>query len=359
MSSIMSEIWNSLSVSFDREKVYKIVDIRKCIPNEWNPNVMSNINFDKLKRAIDKKGSNASDPILIRPIDDWNYQIIDWFHRWRAMQELWFDEIVATVEELDDKEARIRTLAKNKFRGEPDQVLLANLINSLRVDYWVTDEELAEELWYSEKEIQWYIDLVDFDFEKYKDKEEDIDEIAESASKEVIIQDYSVMLTGWQLNEVERAVWAAIDAGAENSRASWIATMSIYFRKEVERWLVDTSILDEAINTNTLRKQSPYVQEAWWEVNWLEMVLDAKWIKTPEQIKADWLMTLAIYFRLCKEKGLINNELLAEAISENSYLKQDTTVEDEAMWKELSAELETYLWKEEIEWLDDSSELFK
>ena len=69
------------------------------------------------------------------------------------MQEEWFEEILANICELDDKEARLHSIGMNKFRSTIDEIKLAELIESLREDYWMDDEEIMKKAWLWESEI--------------------------------------------------------------------------------------------------------------------------------------------------------------------------------------------------------------
>lgn len=99
---------------------YQIIDIDKVIPNTWNPNILEWINFQKLVEALNTDDWNYEQPILVRkhPSIDWKYEIVDWEHRYKAMLKNWFTEIVCKVWEFEDKEARLKTIEMNKFRGD-------------------------------------------------------------------------------------------------------------------------------------------------------------------------------------------------------------------------------------------------
>jgi ParB/RepB/Spo0J family partition protein len=94
------------------------LDISLIEPNHWNPNVMKEVDFEKLRREIAFTKSNQGYPIIVRkhPSLDGMYEIVDGEHRRKAMKELGIKEVWADVQILTDKEARLKTIKSNKFR---------------------------------------------------------------------------------------------------------------------------------------------------------------------------------------------------------------------------------------------------
>lgn len=62
-------------------------------------------------------------------------EIIDGAHRYRAMKELDFDDIIAIEVTATDAEARVKTIQMNKLRGTVDSVKLAELVSELKSKY--------------------------------------------------------------------------------------------------------------------------------------------------------------------------------------------------------------------------------
>lgn len=132
----------------------QVLNIKDVSPNTWNPNVMRKDIFDYLKKNLSDSEWNYASPILVRTLDEGGYQIIDWEHRWRAMKDEWFEEIIANVCEMDDQEARLKTIWMNKFRSSIDDIKLAELLESLREDYGMTDEDIIKQVWLGEVELE-------------------------------------------------------------------------------------------------------------------------------------------------------------------------------------------------------------
>lgn len=97
----------------------KEVSILDVVPNNWNPNEQSELIFSKLKGAIKKFG--FLQPILVRKKGD-GYEIIDGFHRYKAMMELGKKTITINCirEEVPDLAAQFLTLLANRLKGQHD-----------------------------------------------------------------------------------------------------------------------------------------------------------------------------------------------------------------------------------------------
>ena len=105
------------------QKSYVLIPIDIIEENTRNPNKMDETEFQKLKESIDKSWWNWKQPIEVRiHPNDWEddckykYQIIDWAHRFRAMKACWFEEIIAIINDMDEKDAMIDTIKMNKHR---------------------------------------------------------------------------------------------------------------------------------------------------------------------------------------------------------------------------------------------------
>ncbi len=123
--------------------------IKKVKANNWNPNQMDAKFMAKLKAEIKRKG--MVQPILVRAAGD-EYEIIDGYHRWLILQELGATEIPAVVCEMDDVEAKLKTLQLNYLRGNAVPIRLANLIHDLNKT--MTLEDLEAVLPYEKTELK-------------------------------------------------------------------------------------------------------------------------------------------------------------------------------------------------------------
>ena len=79
-----------------------------------NPNVMSEDNFEALKKNIQKFG------FIIPIITNEDYVIADGYHRWKAARELGMSEVLVIKLPLKDVDRRMLRQILNKLRGEHD-----------------------------------------------------------------------------------------------------------------------------------------------------------------------------------------------------------------------------------------------
>jgi ParB-like chromosome segregation protein Spo0J len=98
------------------------VPIEQVHPNSFNPNSMSPIMFEKLKLGLKRtlKEAKKLPPIIVRQLKEDNYEIIDGYHRWKALQQLGKQNIRVFVLDVDDVTARLLCNQLNYVHGEPE-----------------------------------------------------------------------------------------------------------------------------------------------------------------------------------------------------------------------------------------------
>jgi len=163
----------------------ELVDIKKVVINDYNPNEMSEAMYLKEKRSIERFGFVL--PVVVREVDD-KLVVIDGEHRLLAMRELHSQGVdifttpkkdhkipkgklnVKNLGEVTDAEAKQMTILLNSLRGEDDTIKRADLIKGLADE--VEFANLVELLPFAEDELRNYIELADFDWEDYKSGED-------------------------------------------------------------------------------------------------------------------------------------------------------------------------------------------
>jgi len=129
------------------------VAIDKLKPNEWNPNKMDEETRESLKESIKQADYLENNPIQVRPKNNnGEYEIIDGEQRWRTARELGHKKIPIEVEELDDLEARRRTVILNKDRGKIDHFQLGKIFYELNQNE-MTQEEIGQKFGYSQQDV--------------------------------------------------------------------------------------------------------------------------------------------------------------------------------------------------------------
>lgn len=124
------------------------VSLDDVVPNGWNPNVQ-NAKVAKAEReSIETFG--FIDPVLVRPhpTHEGKFQIVDGEHRWKTLRDLGRTSVPVIVRDLTDEQAKKLTVMMNEIGGDPDQLLLAQLLDDIS-----GMDDFAVGLPYSEKEL--------------------------------------------------------------------------------------------------------------------------------------------------------------------------------------------------------------
>lgn len=119
-------------------------------PNPWNPNVVDEKIMAKLKADIKRKGFIP--PVVVRQVGNNEYEIVDGEHRWTVCKELGYTTIPAQVVDMNDTEAKLKTVQLNYLRGNPVPIRMANLIHDL--NRTMTLDDIEDALPYEKAELQ-------------------------------------------------------------------------------------------------------------------------------------------------------------------------------------------------------------
>ncbi len=128
----------------------RLLPIDKIRPNDYNPNRIDEKNLAKLKADIQRKGKVP--PIVVRPVGPEEWEIVDGYHRWLILKDLGHTRVPAVVWEIDETEAKLKTLQLNYLRGNAVPIRLANLIHDL--NRTMTLEDLEAALPYEKAELK-------------------------------------------------------------------------------------------------------------------------------------------------------------------------------------------------------------
>jgi len=132
-------------------KVYadiQMVETELLKPNDYNPNLMTDEQFQSLVEDFKENGF-VGQPIIV---NDKN-EIIDGEHRWRCAKFLGFEKVPVVIFNPKDAEhQKILTIGWNAKRGEMSPLKLAGLISELNQKY--TLEELSSKLGFSANQLK-------------------------------------------------------------------------------------------------------------------------------------------------------------------------------------------------------------
>ena len=110
------------------------VSLDRISLNDFNPNAMDAETFNALLSGMKEGGPETIDPILLRPLEEAAYEIVDGEHRTRAALKLDWTEIRARIQEMSLEEAMVVNYRKNRERGRLDPIKEGKLYK------WWSDE---------------------------------------------------------------------------------------------------------------------------------------------------------------------------------------------------------------------------
>jgi len=110
------------------------IPLGKLAAHPDNPNRMSDTNFRKLVRNIERSG--LYEPLTVRPSPEGRgfFQIINGYHRWKALEQLGYEEANCAVWEIDDEQADIFLATLNRLRGSDEagkRIMLLKRLNAI------------------------------------------------------------------------------------------------------------------------------------------------------------------------------------------------------------------------------------
>jgi ParB family chromosome partitioning protein len=107
------------------------ISLDKLIAHPDNPNRMSRPNMNKLMRNI--KRSGLYEPLVVRthPKDHSLFEIINGYHRCKALRELGYEEVDCVVWEMNDEQADILLGTLNRLCGTDELTKKLTLLKRL------------------------------------------------------------------------------------------------------------------------------------------------------------------------------------------------------------------------------------
>lgn len=119
------------------------VPMEKIVPNPNQPRVIFKQNeLEELVNSIKLNG--ILQPILLKPLDNGNYEIIAGERRWRAAKILQLTEMPSIIKNLNDQEALEIALIENIQRENLNPLEEAETYKRLIEEYNYTQEKVAE-----------------------------------------------------------------------------------------------------------------------------------------------------------------------------------------------------------------------
>ena len=150
--SLVNDINKPNDVSIQNLRQSDEIPIEFLHPNKNQPRkLFDEEKIDELSQSIKQKGLIL--PILVKKIDENNYQIIAGERRWRASQKAGLHDVPVIIKNLDDKEILEIALIENMQREDLNPIEEAEGIARLQDEFKYTQEELSNILGKSRPQI--------------------------------------------------------------------------------------------------------------------------------------------------------------------------------------------------------------
>ena len=150
--SLGNDINKPNDVSIQNLRQSDEIPIEFLHPNKNQPRkLFDEEKIDELSQSIKQKGLIL--PIIVKKIDENNYQIIAGERRWRASQKAGLHDVPVIIKNLDDKEILEIALIENMQREDLNPIEEAEGIARLQDEFKYTQEELSNILGKSRPQI--------------------------------------------------------------------------------------------------------------------------------------------------------------------------------------------------------------
>ena len=142
----------------------KKINISQIIPNPSQPR--KNFIENELKElSLSIKNQGLIQPIIVRPVDDGQYQIIAGERRWRASQLAGLHEIECIIRDVEDINVLEAALIENIQREDLNVIEEANAYKGLIELKNITNENLAKKIGKSSSHVSNILRLLELDDE--------------------------------------------------------------------------------------------------------------------------------------------------------------------------------------------------
>ena len=139
-----------------------MINISQIKPNPSQPR--KNFKENELKELANSlKNQGLIQPIVVRRVDDSNYQIIAGERRWRASQLAGLHEVECVIKEIDQSEILETALIENIQREDLNIIEEANAYQGLIELKKITNENLAKQIGKSASHVSNTIRLLELD----------------------------------------------------------------------------------------------------------------------------------------------------------------------------------------------------
>jgi ParB family transcriptional regulator, chromosome partitioning protein len=124
-------------------KEYTHLPLAKIIPGRYQPRQeIGDMELQELMRSIQEKG--IVQPIIVRKINEDNYEIVAGGRRFQAAKSLGLNEIPTIIKDLDDQDALIFAIVENLQRKDLNPIEEADAFARLMSEFKFTLDDVAK-----------------------------------------------------------------------------------------------------------------------------------------------------------------------------------------------------------------------
>lgn len=172
----------------------KEIPLAKLVPNEWNPNRMSDRTKEAVKESLTSFDQFQELTVRPHPSKKGYYQVLDGYHRWEQLQAIGKEAAFCNVlTGLSDAEAKKITIISNETRGSADEEALAQLLFQLQEEIGLDD--LLDGLPYEPSDLDSLFSQFNLN-EEEKELNEDEEDVVPEIQEEAISVVGDVWLLG-------------------------------------------------------------------------------------------------------------------------------------------------------------------
>jgi ParB/RepB/Spo0J family partition protein len=129
-------------------KEVTLIDIKKLIPNEYNPNEQTLEQLEQLVKEIDQDGFDH--PLQVVPKGK-KFMIIGGEHRWKAATILGYKKVPCSVyDEWTEEDQKLKTVRRNMLRGTLNDAKFTRLVQSVADEGGKEQAIIAKEMGFQE-----------------------------------------------------------------------------------------------------------------------------------------------------------------------------------------------------------------
>ena len=160
--------------------------IKKLVKATWNYKEDDDILLEKLKNNLKRNGQVEN--IVVRLLDTGFYEVVNGNHRYQAMLDLGYNDIIAyNLGSISDTEAKRIAIELNETRFKTDDKKLGSIFTELKIEYNI--EDLINSMPFTPLDIQAYGDIAKDEFNEYASKPETRDKVEKQPDNSVTHKD--------------------------------------------------------------------------------------------------------------------------------------------------------------------------